>query len=63
MDQFTSPDEGQRKMADAFFRKTRFTPEQIARHVIKGIKKKKFYIITQPDAKFTWYTKRFFPER
>ncbi|MDY6906255.1 MAG: SDR family NAD(P)-dependent oxidoreductase [Thermodesulfobacteriota bacterium] len=62
MDQFTSPDENQRKMANAFFSKTRFTPEQIARHVIKGIKKKKFYIITQPDAKFTWYTKRFFPE-
>ncbi len=61
MDQFTSADEQQRKMADAFFKKSKFTPEQIARHTVKCIKKRRFYIITQPEAKFIWYTKRFFP--
>ncbi len=62
MDQFTSPDENQRKMANAFFSKSRFTSERIAKHVIKRVNKGKFYIITQPDGKFIWYSKRFFPE-
>lgn len=62
MDQFTSPDERQRKMAAAFFQKSRATADQIARHVIKCVDKKRFYIITQKDARFMWYAKRYFPE-
>ncbi|MFP4446894.1 MAG: SDR family oxidoreductase [Desulfosudaceae bacterium] len=62
MDQFTSPEEEQRRMANAFFNKSRITPEQVARHAIKRINKNKFYIIAQADGKFMWYAKRFFPE-
>jgi len=62
MDQFTSPDERQRRLAEAFFRRTSYTPDRIARHAIKCINRKKFYIIAQPDGKVLWLAKRFFPE-
>ncbi len=62
MNQFTSPDERQRKLAEAFFNKSTVTSEKIARHVICSIRKKRFYIITQFDGKLAWYGKRYFPE-
>lgn len=62
MDQFTCTDEQQRRLAQAFFNKSRCSAEQIARHVIKSIRKKRFYIFTQADAKMVWWLKRFFPE-
>jgi NAD(P)-dependent dehydrogenase (short-subunit alcohol dehydrogenase family) len=62
MDQFTSTDERQRILAEAFFSKSTVTAEKIARHVIRSIRKKRFYIITQFDGKLMWYAKRYFPE-
>ena len=61
MEQFRSPDERQKTMADAFFSKSRVTAEDVARHIFKSVNKNKLYVITQADGKFVWMTKRFFP--
>ncbi|MBU1169950.1 MAG: SDR family oxidoreductase [Proteobacteria bacterium] len=62
MEQFTSSDERQKKMADAFFNKSKTTSRDIARHVVKVVKKDKLYAITQLDGKFAWLSKRLTPE-
>jgi NAD(P)-dependent dehydrogenase (short-subunit alcohol dehydrogenase family) len=62
MDQFTSPDPRQREMADAFFNKSKVTSEDVARHVIRAVKRNKLYVITQIDGKFCWFCKRMTPE-
>ncbi len=62
MDQFTSPDERQRRMADKFFEKAKMPAEKIARHIIRSIEQNRLYVITQTDGKFTWWAKRHFPE-
>jgi len=62
MDRFQSPDERQRLLAERFFEKARTSSEQIARHIVKSIEKRKLYVITQLDGKFTWVTKRLNPE-
>lgn len=61
MDQFTSPDPRQREMADAFLNKSLATSEDVARHVIRAVRKNKLYIITQLDGKFAWFCKRMTP--
>ncbi len=62
MDQFTSSDERQKKMADTFFKKAKTTSEDVAKHVVKSVVKDKLYAITQMDGKFTWLSKRLTPE-
>lgn len=62
MDQFKSPDERQKKMADTFFKKSKTTAQDVARHVVKSVKKDKLYTITQLDGKFVWLSKRLTPE-
>ena len=62
MDQFKSPDERQKKMADTFFKKSKTTAKDVARHVVKSVKKDKLYTITQLDGKFVWLSKRLTPE-
>jgi NAD(P)-dependent dehydrogenase (short-subunit alcohol dehydrogenase family) len=62
MDQFTSPDPRQKILADAFFNKSRVTSEDVARHVLRSIKRNKLYVITQIDGKFSWFCKRMTPE-
>lgn len=62
MDQFTSSDDRQKKMANAFFDKAKATSQDIARHVVKVVEKDKLYAITQMDGKFTWLSKRLTPE-
>ncbi len=62
MDQFSSPDERQRQMANRFFDNSAATSEAIARHAIRSIEKNRFYVITQKDGKFMWRMKRWFPE-
>lgn len=62
MDQFNSPDERQRKMAEKFFEKSSTSAEQVACHVIRSIEKNRMYVITQLDGKFMWFSKRHFPE-
>lgn len=62
MDQFSSPDERQKKMAEAFFNKSRATAEQMAEHVVRAVRRNKLYVIPQWDGKFSWLSKRLMPE-
>jgi NAD(P)-dependent dehydrogenase (short-subunit alcohol dehydrogenase family) len=62
MEQFTSPDQRQRKMADAFFNKSNTTSEDVARQTIRAIKKNKLYVIPQWDGKLLWICKRLAPQ-
>ena len=62
MDQFKSPDERQKKMANAFFSKSKVTSGDVARHVVRAVDKNKLYAITQLDGKFSWFSKRMTPE-
>ena len=62
MDQFICTDEGQRKFFEACMEKASVTPERIAQHVVKSIKRKRMYVITQLDGKFAWRFKRYLPE-
>lgn len=62
MDQFYSPDPRQRKMAQRFFDQSKSTAQEVAYHILKGIKQNRFYIIPQKEGKFVWRFKRWFPE-
>ena len=62
MDQFTSPEKRQEILAQKFFERTYASAEDVAKHILCSISKKKFYIIKQPDGKLIWWCKRFFPE-
>jgi NAD(P)-dependent dehydrogenase (short-subunit alcohol dehydrogenase family) len=62
MDQFTAPDERQKKMAEKFFEKAKTSSEKVARHIVRSLEKNRFYVITQTDGKFSWWSKRHFPE-
>lgn len=61
MDNFHSPDERQRKLAEKFFEKSLASAQAVAQHVIKSISCNSMYIIKQPDGKFLWWSKRHFP--
>ncbi|OHD70524.1 MAG: short-chain dehydrogenase [Spirochaetes bacterium RBG_16_49_21] len=62
MDQFSSPDERQRMLAEKFFERSKTSAETVARHVIKCMEKNRFRVITQADGRFVWWAKRHFPE-
>lgn len=62
MDQFTSPDERQRQLADTFFGYAQVTAQRVARHTLKSIEKNRFYVITQKDGRNMWRMKRLTPE-
>lgn len=62
MDQFTSPDERQRELANTFFGNAKTTSEKVANHTIQSIEKNRFYVITQKDGRNMWRMKRWFPE-
>ena len=62
MDSFTSPDERQRIMANAFFDKSTCSAEDVARLTVKAITRNKTYVVTPLDGNLTWYFKRLFPE-
>lgn len=62
MDQFTSPDSRQRVLADAFFNKSTVTSADVARHVLRSIRRNRLYVITQWDGKLAWFCKRMTPE-
>ena len=62
MDQFRSPREKQRKMANAFFCKSSATARQVAEHAYKKVSKQKLYAVYQTDGKVMWILKRMFPE-
>lgn len=62
MDQFTSPDERQRELANTFFGNAKTTSEKVAKHTIRSIEKNRFYVITQKDGRNMWRMKRWSPE-
>ncbi len=62
MDQFKSPDERQRKLAEGMFAKANTSAVKVARHIIRSVERKKLYVLTQGDAKLTWRSKRISPE-
>ncbi len=62
MDQFTSPDERQRELANTFFGNAKTTAEKVARHTVQSIEKNRFYVITQKDGRNMWRMKRWSPE-
>jgi short-subunit dehydrogenase len=62
MDQFTSPDERQREMANTFFGAAKTNAEKVAIHTIKSIEKNRLYVVTQKDGRNMWMVKRLTPE-
>lgn len=62
MDQCRYTDQHQVDMANAFFEKSLCTAEDVSRHIVKRVKKRKLYAIKQFDARFFWLFKRLFPE-
>ena len=61
MDSFTSTDKRQEILAQKFFEKTFATVDDVAKHIMQSICRKKLYSIPQPDAKLVWWFKRHFP--
>ncbi len=62
MDQARYTDPHQLSMANAFFDKSLCGAEDVSRHIIKCIRKKRLYTLTQIDARFAWRFKRLFPQ-
>lgn len=62
MDQFYSPEPRQRHFANRFFEKSRCTAADVARHTYWAVKRNKFYVMPQADAKLLWLIKRLAPE-
>ena len=56
---------GERKMEDNLIRqleKSKVTADDIVDDIMRSIDKNRLYVITQPDARWGWRIKRFFPE-
>ena len=62
MDQFSSPDERQRLLAERMFQKSRTSAEKIARLIIRSVGRNRFYVVTPIDGRVVWFFKRHFPE-
>lgn len=62
MDQCRYTDQHQMDMANALFDKSWCEAEDVSRHIIKRVRKRKLYALKQIDAKFAWRFKRLFPE-
>lgn len=62
MEQFTSPDARQRKLAEGMFSRAGTGADAIARHVMRSVERGRLYALTQADARLSWRTKRFAPE-
>ncbi len=63
MDQFNSPDDRQRLLAEKMFEKSLTTADRIAGKIIRCIEKNRFYLVTPIDARLVWFFKRHFPEK
>ncbi len=61
MDNFRSPAERHRKMAEAFFRRATMTAEQVAVAGLRGLERGELVIIPQRDGKAVYHAKRFTP--
>lgn len=62
MDQCRYTDQRQVDMAKTFFDKSLCEAEDVSRHIIECVRKRKLYALKQIDAKFVWRFKRLFPE-
>ncbi len=62
MESFVSTDESQRRSAERFFARSRFTPELFAAHTFNAVRKNRLYAFAQNDGRLAWRCKRFFPE-
>ncbi len=61
LDTATFTDEWEPEFAHACFDYARMDAARIAASVVKGIRRRKLYVIPQPQAKLFWLTKRFTP--
>lgn len=61
LDDATFTDEWEPDFAHACFDNARMDSSQIAERIIKGIKRRKLYVVPQPQAKLIWLMKRFTP--
>ena len=55
-------DKRQMKAANALFEKTNSTANDVAKYIVKAVKKNKFYVLPQIDAKLIRFFKRMCPE-
>lgn len=63
IDTLKSADERQHELAKRFFERSKASAELIARHIIRGIEKNRFYVIPQREGRFIWWIKRRMPEQ
>lgn len=61
MESFRSPESKQRKLAEAFFRKSHMGAADVAKAALAGIERNRLIVIPQWDGKFTGLMKRFLP--
>ncbi|MBX3250121.1 MAG: SDR family NAD(P)-dependent oxidoreductase [Myxococcales bacterium] len=61
MESFRSPDERQRRRAEAFFRKARATADGVAERALVGVERSELLILPQSDARLVWRSKRLAP--
>ena len=57
----TDDEEGNRKRIDAFYAKRGFTPDKVARDIVKAVLANKAVVPVTPEAKFGYRSYRFFP--
>jgi NAD(P)-dependent dehydrogenase (short-subunit alcohol dehydrogenase family) len=61
LDQARYTDERQIKKVKKFFSLSMGTAQGVSRHIMRSIKRNRMYVITQPDAKMGWFSKRHTP--
>ena len=52
----------QRQIAKYLFNTASMSSAEVAKHVLKAVKKNRLYVLPQADAKFGWISKRLFPK-
>jgi NAD(P)-dependent dehydrogenase (short-subunit alcohol dehydrogenase family) len=62
MESFRSPTDSARKKAEAFFRKAKFTADDVAGAALAGLEKRQLHILPMPDARVVWRLKRLSPQ-
>jgi NAD(P)-dependent dehydrogenase (short-subunit alcohol dehydrogenase family) len=61
LESFRSPSRRQRALADAMFRRSKTTADQVAESGIRGIERRRVVIIPQADGRWLWRVKRLLP--
>ncbi len=63
MDSFRAPTAASRKKAEAFFKQSKVTAEQVASSTIRSMEKGRLHILPMRDARSVWRLKRLSPQR